>query len=190
MAEEPEKDENGLVVQNYEAMVLVVLPEEGFGEQTLRYARSCLFNVHVGTRMTSTDDSKMVNGALQDELQPDLKLDGNVRLDEYAGVIFAGGPGARSLETNGDAQRLAKEAASAGKLVAAWGESVAVLAAAGILKGKKVTGHPTLEKTLRAVGGKYTGNQVETHGTFVTAQDESAGLRFGRALVQVVAILR
>ena len=189
MAEEPEKDEHGLVVQKYEAMVLVVLPEEGFGEQTLRYARSCLFNVHVGAQQASIDDSKMINGALQDELQPDVKLDSSLSVDDFAGVIFAGGPGARTLESNADAQRLAKQALEAGKLVAAWGESVAILAAAGVLKGRKVTGHADLEQSLRAGGARYTGNQVETDGTLVTARDESAGMRFGRALVQVVAIL-
>ena len=42
--EEPETDEHGLVVQKYEAKVLVVLPTDGFGEQTLRYARSMLYN--------------------------------------------------------------------------------------------------------------------------------------------------
>ena len=49
MAEEQELDEDGLIVQKYHAKVLVVMPPEGFGDQILRYARSSLYNVHVGS---------------------------------------------------------------------------------------------------------------------------------------------
>ena len=44
-----ELDENGLVVHQYTAMVLVCVPSKGYAETTLRYARSALYNVHVGT---------------------------------------------------------------------------------------------------------------------------------------------
>ena len=35
-------------------MVLVVVPPSEFGDESLRYARSSLSNVHVGTRSVST----------------------------------------------------------------------------------------------------------------------------------------
>lgn len=182
-------DEHGLTIQKYEAMVLLVLPPSGYGEQTMRYARSALYNVHVGTHAVSSESEELIQGDLQDEFQVDAPLDGETRMDEYAGVLFAGGPGSAALADDPNAVRLAKAAMDGGKLVGAWGDSVAILARAGVLKGRKVTGSRHLRSELEAAGAKYTGNQVERDGSLVTAVDESAGMRFGRALVQVVAIL-
>jgi hypothetical protein len=39
---------------------------------------------------------------------------------------------------------------------------------------------------VRKAGGKFTSRQIEVAGRLVTAQDESAGMRFGQALVQAM----
>ena len=181
-------DEHGLVVHRYRSTVLVVVPSRDFAETALRYARSALFNVHVGTRSVAVEDGDLIVGSLQDEFQPDAKLDGSVRMEDYSGVVFCGGAGARELQDNADALRLAREAAEQQKLVAAWGESVAVLAQAGVLKKRRATGAPGVEALVRQGGGRFTGRQVEQDGTIVTAADDAAGLRFAKRLVQVVNI--
>lgn len=186
-AEEPTLDEDGIPIQTYTSTVLVVVPSKDFGEQALRYARSCLQNVHVGTRSVSPEFDGMVQGRLQDEFLVDQPLAG-VSLDGYSGVIFAGGGGALELADDQDAQRLAREAARDGKLIGAFGEAVAVLARAGVVKGKRVTGARSLEAEVKKAGGKYTSRQVVTSGKLVTALDESAGMRFGKALAAVVDI--
>ncbi|TAJ21121.1 MAG: hypothetical protein EPO68_05400 [Planctomycetota bacterium] len=182
-----ELDEHGLVIQRYKSIVLVVVPARAYAEETLRYARSSLYNVHVGTRSVSTDTSGLLKGRLQDEFMVDAALAG-VKLDEYSGVLFVGGEGALELASNADAQRLAREAAAAGKMIGAWGEAVEILAAAGVLRGKKVTGAPASKAKVQAAGGKYTGVQVERDGSLVTALDDAAGMRFGKALAQIVGI--
>ncbi len=185
---EPELDEHGLVVHKYTSQVLVVVPPSEYAETTLRYARSALFNVHVGTRCVSTDDQSMLRGEMQDELQADERLSASTRMDSYVGVIFCGGPGAHALADNPDVLRLAHEASAQGKLIAAWGQSVAVLARAGIVRKKRVTGDPSLRPMLEAAGARFTGAQLEVNGKLVTALDDAAGLRFGKALVQIVRI--
>ncbi len=185
--EEPETDEYGLAIQKYEARVLVVLPDQGYGEQTLRYARSMLYNVHVGTYSVANDTEALLQGNLQDEFMVDGPL-ADAKLDDFAGVIFAGGPGATALADDPVARRLAQEASQQGKLLAAWGEATLILAKAGVVKGLKVTGHPSVAAALKSAGGKVRGNQVERDGTLVTGMDESSGMRFGRLLVQVVGI--
>jgi len=57
-----EVDEYGLVVHKYTSTVLVVVPPSGYAETTLRYARSSLFNVHVGTRVVSSQDGAVLRG--------------------------------------------------------------------------------------------------------------------------------
>lgn len=187
--ESEDKDEDGLAIQKYEALVLVVVPPSEFAEQTLRHARSSLANVAVGTRSVSTEPDELIKGRLQDEFLVDERIDG-VSLDEYAGVIFVGGEGALSLVDHPDCLRLAREAADAGKLIGAWGCSVAIPAKAGVLRRRKVTGAERVRDIVKQGGGKFTGRQLEQDKNIVTAQDEAVGIRFGKALAQIVAIWR
>ena len=186
-ATEPEKDADGLVVQKHTSMVLVVVPARDFGEQTLRHARSSLHNVHVGTWSVSTNWSDLIKGRLQDEFMVDGDIAG-AKMDGYSGVLFVGGEGAMDLAENADAQRLAREAAAAGKMVGAWGHAAAILARAGILKGRKVTGSLEVRELVAEAGGRFTGRQLERDGDLVTAADEAVGIRFGKTLAQIVGI--
>lgn len=186
-AENQDVDEHGLVIHTYESTVLVVLPPRAYAETTMRYARSALYNVHVGTRVVSTDDGELVHGELQDELQPDgLIRDAN--MDDYEGLILCGGPGAEDLAQNAEVRRLLEQAFAQDKLVAAWGQAAAVLAGCSAIKGRKVTGDRAAKASLEAAGARYTGTQIQVDGKLVTALDDAAGFRFGKALVQVVAI--
>lgn len=186
-ADDPEVDEHGLKIQKYVSMVLVVVPEKGFAETTLRYARSALYNVHVGTRSVSRADEDMAQGELQDEFQVDGRLVGET-MEPYSGVLFCGGEGALDLVNDPDVLRLAREASQAGKLIGAWGHATAILAAAGVVKGKKVTGDPSVADAVRKAGGRFSTVQVQSDGPLVTALDDAAGFRFARALVEVVGI--
>lgn len=180
-------DEYGRAIQRYESMVLVVVPSADYAEETLRYARSCLYNVHVGTRCVARQTEELIRGRLQDEFLPDEPLSA-ARMADYSGVLFVGGEGALELADDPDAQRLAREAHADGKLVGAWGEAVLVLARAGVLKRRKVTGAPASAEELRRAGAKYTGVQVQRDRNVVTALDDAAGMRFGKALVEFIAI--
>lgn len=186
-APDAELDADGLVVQKYRSMVLVVVPTQDFGDECLRYARSSLYNVHVGTRVVSVQSEALLRGRLQDE----FLAEGTLAEEDpavYSGVVFAGGEGALELAKNEDALRLARGAARAGKLIGAWGHAVAVLAAAGLLKGRRVTAHPSIREALRHSGAKVSTRQVEVDDHLVTGIDESAGMRFGKALATIVGI--
>jgi protease I len=118
-------------------------------------------------------------------------VDGDIAgatLDAYSGVVFVGGEGALALAENPDAQRLAREALAGGKMIGAWGHSVAILARAGILKGKRVTGSPAVRDLAVGAGAKFSGRQLERDGDLVTASDEAVGMRFGKTLAQIVGI--
>lgn len=184
---DPATDEYGRTIHQYVSTVLVVLPSSDYSEETFRYARSCLYNVHVHTRSVSREHGEMIRGRLQDEFLVDGDLAGET-MDAYSGVLFVAGAGARALAEDADAVRLATEAHQAKKLVAAWGDSVAVLAKAGVVKGLRVTGSPDLAADLKRAGGKFTGVQVERSGHVVTGLDDTAGFRFGKALIEVVGI--
>ena len=180
-------DELGLQIQRYVSMVLVVVPPSGYAETTLRYARSALYNVHVGTRSVSPVDERLIKGVLQDEFQVDGKVAGET-MEPYSGLVLVGGPGALELAGESDVLRLVREAASADKMIAAWGHSTVILARAGVVKGRKVTGDPSIRDDVRAAGGKFTGVQVQRDANLITAFDDAAGLRMGREMIQIVGI--
>jgi protease I len=186
MKQEPELDENGLVVQKFDRTVLVVVPPRDHADSTLRYSRSGLLEVDVATRVVSTQDEEPVHGVAGDEFQPD-GLIRDSEMDGYVGVVFCGGPGARDLAEDPDAQRLAREALAQEKLIGAWGDSLAVLARAGVLERRKVTGDPALRETLTSAGARFTGAQVEVDGMLVTAIDDMAGVRFSQALAALAS---
>jgi len=182
-----ELDEDGIVIQKHRSRVLVVVPPEEFGDESLRYARSSLHNVHVGTRVVSTTYDREVKGRLQDEFLVDGTLS-EASMEDYSGVIFAGGEGAAALADDPDALRLAVEAARAGKLIGAWGHALGILARAGVVKGHKVTGDPSARDAVKRAGGKFTGRQLEKSGPVVTSRDDAVGMRFGKALAEIVGI--
>jgi protease I len=182
-----EVDEHGLVVHRYTSTVLVVVPPSGYAETTLRYARSSLFNVHVGTRVVSSQDGAVLRGELQDEFQVDGSL-AQESMDGYSGLILCGGSGAAWLAEQPDVLRLVREASEQDKLIGAWGLAVLALAKAGVVRKKRVTGERALRAELEAAGARYTGTQVESHGKLVTGLDDASGFRFGKALVQIVRI--
>jgi putative intracellular protease/amidase len=182
-----ELDADGLVVQKYKSQVLLVVPPKDYGDECLRYTRSSLYNVHVGTRSVSSEIVEAIKGRHQDEFLADELLS-NASLEGYSGLVFAGGEGALAFVEDSNALRLAREAHEQGKLLAAWGHATAILARAGVVKGKRVTGHPTARELLTRAGAKYSGRQVEVDGTLVTALDDAAGMRFGKALAAIVGI--
>jgi putative intracellular protease/amidase len=182
-----EVDADGLVVQKYRSLVLVVVPAADFGEQTLRYARSSLYNVHVGTRSVSTQMQDLIKGAYQDEFLVD-DLISNASMEGYSGLVLVGGSGALSLADDPAVHKLVRDAMTAGKLVAAWGHSVAVLAKAGVLKGRRVTAHPAVRESVERAGAKCSTRQVEVDGNLVTGLDDTAGMRLGKALAAIVGI--
>ena len=184
---EVDRDADGLIVQKYQSMVLVVLPPRGFGEQILRYARSSLYNVHVGTWSVSTESKEFVKGRLQDEFLVDGPL-GEAHMQDYSGILLAGNEGQSELAGDARVHELLREAARDEKLIAAWGNAVEALARAGMIAGHRVTGAPEHADALRRAGAKYTGREYEVSRHVVTARDESVGMRFGRALADIVRI--
>lgn len=180
-------DEHGLVLHAYASTVLVIVPPSGYAETTLRYARSALFNVHVGTRVVSSQDGAVLRGELQDEFQVDGSL-AEETMDPYSGLILCAGVGSPWLAEQPDVLRLVRAAAQQQKLIGAWGLAVAALAQGDVLRKKRVTGERSLRAHLEAAGARYTGSQVERDGKLVTGLDDASGFRFGKSLVQVVRI--
>ncbi len=109
----------------------------------------------------------------------------DVDVGDYDRVAFIGGPGANNLWQNKDAQRIAQEAAEAGKPLGAICIAPKILAVAGVLDGKKATmwnedGDQAGFLALHNV--EYTGEDLTVDGLIVTANGPKAAGKFGKAL--------
>jgi protease I len=118
------------------------------------------------------------------ELQPDL-LTSEVVVADYDVFVFVGGY--PYDDDDPETQRIAREAAAEGKVIAAICNAVIALANAGTLQGRHVaslTYHPSAP--LEELGAVPTDADVERDGPFITASGPSASTEFGEAIVDAV----
>ncbi|MEK6938791.1 MAG: DJ-1/PfpI family protein [Nanoarchaeota archaeon] len=113
----------------------------------------------------------------------------DIKVDQYVAVVFIGGPGAVSYQQDSEAHKLAQEALSNHKWLAAICIAPTILAYSGVLKGKKATVWNTdvrQEEVLRTNGAKYTGEKVTVDGKIITANGPEAAEEFGKTLVKLI----
>ncbi len=125
---------------------------------------------------------KLVSGAGKTKVQPDLMLS-DVQTADYDVIVFVGGY--RYESANAEAIRVAQEAASQGKLLAAICIAPTTLARAGVLKGKRATTSMP-GSALEAEGAIYTGALVERDGLIITANGPAASRAFGEAIANAL----
>jgi putative intracellular protease/amidase len=179
------RDADGLLVREHPRNALFVVPAIDFGDEALRYVRSCLFVRSIGSKVFSTAGSQPLRGRLQDFFVGDGELSSAV-IDGFDALVFCGGEGALTLSLNPDALRLAREARLQRKPIAAWGDALAILANADVVRGARVTGSDSTRRAVERAGGKFSGRQLEVHSGLCTGRDEAVGMRLGRAFADLL----
>jgi putative intracellular protease/amidase len=179
------RDADGLVVRESASNALFVVPAVDFGDEALRYVRSCLFVRAIGSKVVSTAGNAPLRGRLQDFFVGDGDL-ATASIDGFDALIYCGGEGALALALNPDALRLAREARRQNKPIGAWGHALAILANADVVRGARVTGDEAARSAVLRAGGEFTGRQLELHLGLCTGRDEAVGMRLGRAFAELM----
>ncbi len=97
-------------------------------------------------------------------------------------VVLPGGmPGAENLAASRAVLDLVRQTWMEGGLVAAICAAPIVLEAAGLLRGRRVTSHPSVQA--RLTSAQYTGARVEMDERIVTSKGAGTALEFALALV-------
>jgi len=108
----------------------------------------------------------------------------------FDAVVFPGAvQNAESLAGDPQIVALVRQYNSSGKLVAAICASPSHLLgeAAGILKGKRATGHPEFHDRLAATGAIVTDDDVTVDGNIITGRGPGAALHFALRIVEYLA---
>lgn len=126
-----------------------------------------------------------VTGARGITLLPDRELEGTAA-DRYDMIILPGGqPGTDNLNADPRIHSLLQSFNSSGKLIGAICAAPMVLAAAGILEGRRATSYPACAGQL--AGAVHTDSPVVIDGTLITSQGVGTALDFALSITARLA---
>jgi 4-methyl-5(b-hydroxyethyl)-thiazole monophosphate biosynthesis len=117
-------------------------------------------------------------------LLPDSTLDAALQQDFDLIVLPGGQPGTRNLTADSRIITLLQRMAAEGKLLAAICAAPSVLAAAGLLDGRRATCFPTCLDNFPLVQRQTSA--VEIDGHFITSRGPSTAIEFALTLVEML----
>lgn len=165
--------------------ILVIVAPQDFRDEELTEPVNAL--ERAGHRVTLASRApgpcRGVNGL---EVEATLAL-ASATAQAFDGVVFVGGPGARVFFEDPQAHRLAREFEADHKLVAAICIAPAILARAGVLRGRRATVFKSEQAALREGGAELQPADVVADGLLVTASGPRHAAAFGQRLVQRLA---
>ena len=165
--------------------VVMIFASSNFRDEELKTPRKILEDY--GAKVTLASSSlKPARGMLGMMAKADILLK-DVKVEEYDGIVFVGGLGAREYFNDKTAHKICKEAVEKNKVLGAICIAPAILAHSGVLKGKRATVWKGEAKTLKAAGAIYTGKAVEVDGKIITADGPKAAGLFGQKTARVLA---
>lgn len=131
--------------------------------------------------MISVSGEKNVTGSHKIAFQTDVsKADADFA--SYDGIVLPGGmPGTTHLMEDDTVNRVIKEFATSGKLVAAICAAPSVLGNAGLLEGKKATCYPGVESKL--TGADFVTDPVARDGNIITSRGLGTAIEFAAEIV-------
>jgi protease I len=162
--------------------VVMIIASQGFRDEELLEPKE-IFEKNGLEVVIASNSLGMAQGMLGAEVKVDLLIE-SINVSDYDALIFVGGSGASVYWQDPIAQRLAKDAYSSGKIVAAICIAPTTLANAGILKGKNATVWQSEAGQLKSKGANYTGNPVEKDGNIITAAGPFAAKQFGEQIIK------
>jgi protease I len=102
------------------------------------------------------------------------------KADDYEAVIIPGGQSPSKLREDPAVIEFVRRAHERGIPISAICHGPQVLAKAGLLRGKTLTGYPGIEAEIREAGGNFVDREVVVDGNLITSrgpQDEPAFIK-------------
>ncbi len=150
-----------------EKKILIVVPPQGFNDRQYEICRQLWEG-----RGHKVSVASLERGGARSEMGTAICVDmalKDVKSYDYDAIVFLGGEGSRILFDDETARKLAKDAKY--KVLGASDNAVILLALAGALDGKKVTGPPESVSWLSKGGAIYLGEPIQIDDKLITVKD-------------------
>ena len=164
--------------------VVMIIAKNDFRDEELLEPKAILEKNGIEVKIASTS-LNIAKGMLGARVTPDILVK-DINVKDFQAIVFIGGAGASQYWDDPVAHKLAQEAFSQGRIVAAICIAPVTLANAGILTGKRATVWPDEAGQLNLLQANYTGRPVEKDGNIITAAGPFAAREFGEELVEVL----
>ncbi len=172
--------------------ILIVIVFRDFRDEEYFVPKEILEKAGINVTTASTQKG-IASGVMGGEAQVDLMLS-EIDINKFDGIVFVGGQGVHKHIDDKQFHHLAQEAIKSQKVLAAICIAPAILAKAGVLKGKKATVwsnalDKSAVKILQENGAVYQSDSVVQDRSFITANGPAAANEFGRKIVEVLTSL-
>jgi len=165
---------------------VLIIATDGFEQSELMEPKKRLEEAGIDTSVASLEDGKIRGWKDKDwgdSVSVDLTLD-EVAVGDYDALLLPGGQiNPDILRMNNKAVGLVKEFADAGKPVAAICHAPWLLAEADLIRGKTVTGWPSIRTDLANAGANVVDAEVATDGNLITSRNPDDIPAFSDALI-------
>jgi protease I len=172
---------------------ILIIATDGFEQSELVEPKRLLEEAGAEVVVASLEEGEIKgwqDGDWGKAVAVDMLVD-NVATDDFAALLLPGGQmNPDVLRMNRDVIRLVREFDSAKKPVAAICHAPWLLAEAGIIRGKVVTGWPSIRTDLTNAGGAVIDQKVAVDGNLITSRNPDDIPAFAKALMDAVGIKR
>ena len=170
--------------------IVMIVAFQDFRDEECFIPRSIFLGEGADVAIASSKKGKAV-GSYGGALDVNILID-EIDVSQFDAIVFVGGAGAVKYIDDDSCHQLAREAIEKDKLLGAICIAPAILARAGVLKGKKATvWSSNLDKSavkiLKEEGAKYQREGVVVDKNIVTANGPLSARKFGQTIVQKLA---
>ncbi|MCK4626526.1 MAG: DJ-1/PfpI family protein [Phycisphaerae bacterium] len=164
--------------------ILMVIAPKQFRDEELFVPRE-YFLVRGATVTVASSATGEIRGMLGRTFTPEAKI-ADVSAADFDAVIFVGGAGAEAYFDDPVAHKLARDADGGGKVLGAICIAPAILAKAGVLKGRSATAFASVRQTLVAGEARVMDSSCVREGMIVTADGPAAAEEFAAAVAKAL----
>ncbi|RIV92261.1 type 1 glutamine amidotransferase [Aurantiacibacter xanthus] len=165
---------------------VMILATNGFEQSELEGPKQRLEEAGYKTTVVSPESGQIKGWDNKDWGRPvdvDLTLD-KAKADDFDALVLPGGQmNPDILRMNKDAVAMVKTFVDAGKPVAAICHAPWLLAEAGVIEGRTVTGWPSIRTDLRNAGANVVDKDAAVDGNLITSRKPDDIPAFSNALI-------
>ena len=136
--------------------------------------------------VTASKTKGVCTGMMGAQVVSDITIN-EINVDDYNALILIGGGGASLYFHDELVHQKVNDFNDAGKLIAAICLAPVILANAGIMKGRRMTGWtPDSKVAAKKTGAVFTEESISLDGNVITAIGPSAAKEFGEMIVKYI----